>query len=83
MQKTPTIYNDYKKYSGKIKLHSKLKYWYTWKIDIHFSLVGIENSFYLGNLYNIGPDRLESIIYDITEKKIDNPHSRLLLCFSL
>ena len=29
------------------------------------------------------PDRLESIIYDITEKKIDNPHSRLLLCFSL
>ena len=24
----------------------------------------------------IGPDRLESIIYDITEKKIDNPHSR-------
>ena len=33
--------------------------------------------------YNLGPDRLESIIYDITEKKIDNPHSRLLLCFSL
>ena len=34
-------------------------------------------------LVHIGPDRLESIIYDITEKKIDNPHSRLLLCFSL
>ena len=32
---------------------------------------------------SLGPDRLESIIYDITEKKIDNPHSRLLLCFSL
>ena len=24
---------------------------------------------------HIGPDRLESIIYDITEKKIDNPHN--------
>ena len=34
-------------------------------------------------LYDIGPDRLESIIHDITEKKIDNPHSRLQLCFSL
>ena len=31
----------------------------------------------------LGPDRLELIIFDITEKKIDNPHSRLLLCFSL
>ena len=34
-------------------------------------------------LCSIGPDRLELVIHDITEKKIDNPHSRLQLCFCL
>ena len=34
-------------------------------------------------LPNFGPDRLELIIHGITEKKIDNPHSRLQICFSL
>ena len=34
-------------------------------------------------IWNNGPDRLESIMFDITEKKIDNPHSHLQICYSL
>ena len=38
---------------------------------------------YIVYLYTYGPDRLESIIFDITDKKIDNHHSRLIIEFFL
>ena len=34
---------------------------------------------FLRIVYNIGPDRLELIIFDITGKKIDNHPSRLII----
>ena len=44
---------------------SVLYFWHFWKI--------------FGNYYNLGPDRLELIIFDITGKKIDNHRSRLII----
>ena len=53
------------------------------QFTIHI-LIQIFSTLQMGIFFSfLGPDRLELIIYDITEKKIDNPHSRLLSCFSL
>ena len=48
-----------------------------------FSIARISITCYEDYICYLGPDRLELIMFDITEKKIDNPHSHLLLCYSL